>query len=457
MCLFSKPALPTTLYCQTMLHQLPHLTVRATDYTILERPEYFRHRMLELIASAKERITMNLLYLQDDEAGREVLQALYKAQEKNPRLHIRIYVDFHRAQRGLIGQDKCAGNAALYYRMAEGCACPPAIYGVPVKKRELFGVMHLKGCVFDNTVLYSGASVNDVYLNYAGRYRLDRYHEIVSRELADAMNEFDTRAFHINFAVQDFSQGQVKCTREIKDEIKQLRRHLTQVHYSFKDTRIKDDEVGITPLSGLGKRNNQLNRTILWLITSARHELFLCTPYFNLPRVVQEALENAIKRGVKVTVVAGDKKANDFYISDPKKFSAIGAIPYIYEQNLLEFVHKFQTYIASGQLKVMLWSDGDNTYHVKGMYVDRNYALITGNNLNPRAWALDLENGLLVHDPHQLMQEKFSHEQQYLLRHTRQIMSGHDLEDFNNYPVEVQHILSRVRRFKASLIIKQLL
>lgn len=43
---------------------------------------------------------------------------------------------------------------------------PPAIYGVPVKKERNLGVMHLKGFVFDNTVLYSGASINDVYMGY---------------------------------------------------------------------------------------------------------------------------------------------------------------------------------------------------------------------------------------------------------------------------------------------------
>ncbi len=452
-----KKSLPTALYCQTKLRQLPHIAVKASSYTILERPEHFHARMLELIAAAQERITLNLLYLQDDEAGREILKALYRAQEQRPQLHIRVYVDFHRAQRGLIGQDKCAGNAALYYQLAEHCPHPPAIYGVPVKKREIFGVMHLKGCIFDNTVLYSGASVNNVYLSYCGRYRLDRYHEIYSKELADSFNDFATKAFHINFAVQDFSQGQVKPARDIKDEIKQLRRRLTEVHYSFKDMRLHSDEIGLTPLVGLGKRGNQLNRTILWAITAAKKEIFLCTPYFNPPKALLTALENALARGVTITIVVGDKKANDFYIPEEEKFSAIGAVPYIYEQNLRSFVEKYQQAVSSGQLKIMLWYDGTNTYHLKGMFIDHNYALITGNNLNPRAWALDLENGLLVYDPHGLMQEKYRHEQQFILRHTTPIRHFTEIAAIETYPEAVRRILAKVRRFRASLIIKQLL
>jgi CDP-diacylglycerol--serine O-phosphatidyltransferase len=33
------------------------------------------------------------------------------------------------------------------------------------------------------------------------------------------------------------------------------------------------------------------------------------------------------------------------------------------------------------------------------LFVDDDVAVLTGNNLNPRAWALDLENGLLLRDP----------------------------------------------------------
>ena len=50
---------------------------------------------------------------------------------------------------------------------------------------------------------------------------------------------------------------------------------------------------------------------------------------------------------------------------------------------------------------VRLWRDGDNTYHLKGVWVDDRYILLTGNNLNPRAWRLDAENGLLIYDPQQ--------------------------------------------------------
>ena len=62
-----------------------------------------------------------------------------------------------------------------------------------------------------------------------------------------------------------------------------------------------------------------------------------------------------------------------------------GALPYLYEKNLRAFSKKFEHEIQQGALTIRLWKDGDNTYHLKGVWVDNDYMLLTGNNLNPRA------------------------------------------------------------------------
>ena len=455
-----KNSLPNSIYSQTRLQQMPQISVKASGYNILERPANFHQRVLELIASAKVRIMMTMLYLQDDEAGREVMEALYEAKRRNPKLYIRVYVDFHRAQRGLIGATgDSRTNADMYRDFAQDQELAPHVYGVPVKRREIFGVMHLKGFVFDDTVLYSGASINNVYFNYANqKYRLDRYHEIQSKELANSFCRFTNEVFHINYAVQDFSQGNIRPAKEMKNEIKMLQRSLTKAQYTVKAARkLQDDEVGITPLSGLSKKNNQLNRSIIWALDSARKHIFICTPYFNPPKELLEHLEMALERNVEITIVVGDKVANDFYISPDKPFSPIGAIPYVYEQNLKEMVQRHKHHIDAGKLNIHLWKDGINTYHLKGMFIDRNLAVITGNNLNPRAWALDLENGLFINDPNHLLSEKFMHEKQYILHHTTKITSVDQLDSFDSYPEQVQKILKKVRRLRASFIIKKLL
>ena len=84
----------------------PRSQVAADQFQILSSAKDFKSRILSLIAHATQRIYLIALYLQDDEAGREILSALYAAKQRNPSLDIKVFVDFHRAQRGLIGKGK---------------------------------------------------------------------------------------------------------------------------------------------------------------------------------------------------------------------------------------------------------------------------------------------------------------------------------------------------------------
>lgn len=442
---------------KAQIANLPQIAVDPNDYHVLEDPKLFRKRILELIASAKKRICICALYLQNDEAGQEVMQALYQAITKNPQLYVRIYVDFHRAQRGLHGKGPQIGNNAWYRELASKQLLHPIIYGVPVKKREVFGVLHLKGFVFDDTVLFSGASLNNVYLEKFSAFRLDRYHEIVSDELADAMCNYCTNVFHQNNAVQDLTQTIIPTAKELSLEIKGLRKILSNTGYHFDKEEISNKKIGITPLVGLGRKNNLLNKTIVQLIDAAEQKIVMFTPYFNLPSAMQKSLNQALNRGVEVTMLVGDKTANDFYIREGEEFNKVGTVPYLYEMNLREFVANHEEYIKKGTLKVNLWKNGNNTYHVKGISIDREYTLITGNNFNPRAWGLDLENGLLIHDVNHLLQEKFMHERLFLMQYSKPITSHEELQSFDTYPEEIKKLITRVKKLGMQLLLRRLL
>ena len=103
----------TPAHYRKQLEKLPQLALQADSLRILHSASEFKQRILALIASAQRRIYLVALYLQDDEAGREILSALYAAKAARPELDIKVFVDFHRAQRGLIGKGKQAGNHLL--------------------------------------------------------------------------------------------------------------------------------------------------------------------------------------------------------------------------------------------------------------------------------------------------------------------------------------------------------
>lgn len=439
------------------LDEIPGIAVPATEIETLTAPSAFRETLLRLIAGARRRILVAALYLQDDDAGREILAALYAARKAHPDLEIAVFVDWHRAQRGLIGKTKSEGNAALYRRLAGELGGGVTVFGVPVQRREFLGVLHLKGFVFDDTVLYSGASLNDVYLCKHGRYRLDRYHLIRSKALADSFARLLTDTIRPNPAVHPLDRPGLPTTAKLRPAIAAFRQSLTAARYHFNGVPTGPGEVSITPLVGLGPRHNALNRVLLQLVLKTREQLVLFTPYFNLPGPLQRALHRKIRAGCRVTIILGDKTANDFFIPTDEPFKTIGALPYLYEANLRRFCKSHQKAIASGSLNVHVWKDGTNTFHLKGLLADDDRAVLTGNNLNPRAWRLDLENGLLIHDPQRLLIAQHQAELERILAHTTRLEHYDALETVDRYPLPVQRLIRRLARVRADRLINQML
>ena len=113
--------------------------------------------------------------------------------------------------------------------------------------------------------------------------------------------------------------------------------------------------------------------------------------------------------------------------------------------------------IDNGLLNLHLWREGDNTYHLKGMWVDDRYTLLTGNNLNPRAFRLDLENGLLIDDPRRELLEPRRKELDAIFAHTQRIDNFKNLETLADYPPAVAKFLRRVSRVRIERLLYRIL
>jgi CDP-diacylglycerol--serine O-phosphatidyltransferase len=423
--------------------------------SILHSAKAYQESLLELINNANERIYITALYLQDDEAGNKILDAIHQRAIANPTLDVKIFVDFHRGQRGLIGEKESLGNAAFYQRMRQQYNSQVAVYGVPVKGKELFGVLHLKGLVVDDMLLYTGASINNVYLQHDDRYRLDRYFLVDNKAVADAFVDFMCQYFLASEAVVRLDELPIKRVADNKPALKQFIQKLKKASYAQCKQDAEKGEIELSLFAGFGRRGNKLNKVIKDLFNSAQHELVLYTPYFNFPAPLVRLLRKKLKQGVNVTIVVGDKTANDFYISPDKPFSKIGALPYLYETILTKFVQSKADFIKSGQLNVHLWKHEDNTFHLKGINVDGKRFMMTGHNLNPRAWGLDLENGILFDDPKGLLTEQINQEKAAILANTVKINSVDDLQTLNDYPEPVKKLLGQAKRVKVDFIIKK--
>lgn len=434
-------------YRQKLL-ALPRFKQNVTDIQTLFYASDYREKLLSLIARGQHRIYLAALYLQEDTGGLLILDALFAAKKRNSNLDIVIFVDWHRGQRGLIGAKQQLGNAAWYAKQIAEQGIHLKIIGVPINTREIFGVFHFKGFVIDDTLLYTGASLNDVYLHIGDKYRADRYHLIKNEALADSFVAYlhnHIAPCYPNFRLDD---GLLYKPKKPKPLITQFR-HALMVKtddMNLANGLIKDKQpqLSLISLVGLGKKNNLLNETILDLVNSATQSLIFCTPYFNFPASLMRSVKQALNRGVRVEIIVGDKKANDFFIPETEPFKTIGAVPYLYEMNLRRYAIKYAKTLQTGQLTLRLWAHDAHSYHLKGLWVDDDLMLITGNNFNPRAFHLDLENAILIHDP---LGEK-TQEKQTELSHIRQktsiIASAEQLDYLSDYPLHVKKIVTRL-------------
>ncbi len=437
-----------------MLEKLGGIPIEADALSWLLEPKAFKKTLLEKIASAKKAIIITALYLEDDESGREVLDALMQAKANNPELDIKVLVDFHRARRGLIGQKGDSGNYFMYRKVMEAAEHPIEILGVPVKSREFLGVLHLKGFIIDDTVIFSGASLNNIYLHHSDKYRFDRYHVFESPQLAASMRDMVQKHLVDDIAVSSLTQCKDNEQLPSKVEVRKFKKRLSAAKYQFDGVKSGNR---ITPIVGLGRKKNKLNKAVVAIVDESKDSLFICTPYFNPPYVLVRALAKHLRKGKKIDIVVGDKTSNDFYIPPEEEFSTIGALPYLYEQMLRKFAKRHQWAIDSGQLKIHLWKHGRNSYHLKGISADGNRHLITGSNLNPRAWALDLENGILVQDEKGCWKQSFEQEQQHILEHAQCLYHYSQIDTLHSYPAPVKKILSRIRRIKADFLLRRIL
>lgn len=437
---------------------LPRLPLQAENVEFIHSPSAFREQIIELIRNAKKRIYVTALYWQKDEAGQLILDEIYQAKDKNPELDIKILVDWHRAQRNLLGAEKTTTNADWYCEQRRNLQANNLFWGVPINTREVFGVLHIKGFVFDNTILYSGASINNVYLNQLDKYRYDRYQKITNAALADSMVQFINEHLCDPSAVNPLDDSNRPNTKELRNNIRAFRKQLaTEGQYRLKSAVSSTENLSITPLFGLGANGNMLNRTIEDLFALVQEKLVICTPYFNFPRTLQKRISRLLSKGKQVEIIVGDKTANDFYIPPDQPFKIAGALPYLYEKNLRAFSKKFEWEINNGQLVIRTWKHGDNSYHLKGVWGDDRYILLTGNNLNPRAWRLDAENGLLIDDPKQELRQQVLAELEQIRQHTQVLKNYTELDEIEDYPAPVQKLLKRFARVKADHIVKMIL
>lgn len=443
---------------QKFLIQLPKIVQKIEYFKTLYSPKEFNNELFYAISQAYTHIYLVALYLEHDQGGKKVFDALLRIKKIRPTIKIKILVDWHRAQRNRINHIPAQYTNIDWYHyiIKKYSDTDISIYRIPININEILGVLHLKGFIIDDQILYSGANLNNEYLHIHKKYRYDRYHIIRNPLLSNIMlNYIEKELLSSKITNKIKYEDSLKKTNKKRKHILLFRKKLRTAHYQFQNNA-NYNEFSITPLVGLGK-NNLLNQTIYHLICTTKHKIIICTPYFNITNILKHTLIQLLHTGKNIEIIVGDKIANDFYIPAHKPFKLISILPYLYEMNLRYFLKQLQQYIDNKQLIIRLWKNGNNGYHIKGIWIDEEWQLLTGNNFNPRSLKFDLENALLIHDPTKLLFLQKYQELNTIRSNTNIITHYTSLQDISSYPIKTKKLIYKIHKTKLNLIINRIL
>ena len=172
-----------------------------------------------------------------------------------PALDIKVFVDFHRAQRGLIGKGKQGGNHLMYQAMAASHQHQIEIYtACRSRAASCSGCCTSRASSSTTPCLLPGASLNDIYLHQQERYRFDRYHQIHSPALTRSMVNYVDDVFPAARPSSGWIAPASPAPSSSRDRSAASGQRLRLCQYRFESIQPNDREIAVTPMVGLGKR-----------------------------------------------------------------------------------------------------------------------------------------------------------------------------------------------------------
>ncbi|KAL0232894.1 hypothetical protein GEMRC1_011641 [Eukaryota sp. GEM-RC1] len=144
----------------------PVIPVNSQNISVLVNPTDFYDSIISHIRNAKHRIFISALYFGTGQLEQTIITELESALKKNPNLSVNLIFDHRRLLRGF---GKSSSGRTCCVELFSG------LLNSISRTAELFGVLHLKGFVFDNHVIVSGANLSDDYLSGPESGKQDRY------------------------------------------------------------------------------------------------------------------------------------------------------------------------------------------------------------------------------------------------------------------------------------------
>jgi len=171
--------------------------------------------------------------------------------------------------------------------------------------------------------------------------------------------ERDSQNFSMRSLNQNIAINKYVDENYFENENVSMIRHFVSVPY-------KDDEA--------------LERFYVSLFDSAEESLRLSTPYFHLTKPLGKALERAVARGVKVSVITR---------IDLKGDTADAILSEVNKGTINKFLKKIKIYEYTVPSEIL---------HSKLVLIDNKFSFVGSVNLNKRSFIHDMENGIMIYN-----------------------------------------------------------
>ncbi|RKP18973.1 hypothetical protein ROZALSC1DRAFT_29379, partial [Rozella allomycis CSF55] len=228
---------------------------------------------------------------------------------------------------------------------------------IPERFNEVFGIMHMKACIFDDTLVLTGANLSSIYF----QNRVDRYAVFQnSTPLADFYAELLDEMSEIGNCVS--SSGSMTPTLWKSNHSHNYRLAVKNKISEFINKERTDLGTGelLVPPFGI----DQYHQTILQCLANINEnqKVLLSAGYFNLIEEYTKALLNS---GARVDLLVASPSANGFY-------NASGLskhIPSVYSLLERKFMKTIRRAKCDDRIRLYEFDKQGYSFHAKGLWI----------------------------------------------------------------------------------------
>jgi CDP-diacylglycerol--glycerol-3-phosphate 3-phosphatidyltransferase len=385
----------------------PVFNAKAEQIKFLTSPTQFYEYIIQSIGTAQRRVSLASLYLGTEDLERHLIAVLKDklSTENGSKFKAHVHLDYLRGTRGpfssahLLRPSICPSLLVTMYRTQHLSGWRRLM---PPRWNEIFGLSHMKVCVFDDTVVMTGANLSKNYF----KDRVDRYVCIEGHpklaayfcELLDVVGNFSHRLLpgdidpSFSEPVLSMSDAEATIQSFLSEQLRQSE------HSNCGST-------AIIPTLQMAPHNIRQDEKVLeevvdWTnLNQSNAAMALATGYFNLAPLAQHILSRADQIGVPWKILTSSPQANGFFESAgmskyiPDTYRAI-ELDFLKDDRRPKLVKN-----EKGEEGLFEFIKDCWTFHAKGLWIDSpdlTTTIIGSSNFGHRSFDRDLEAQLTI-------------------------------------------------------------